>query len=109
MIATATPSSLRDSPSPINYEAIGEPGSIPGAFDAVTFGSRLAVVWEDELAHVLRVTMVSEDSSAEDYTPGGGLPFDLEELSAVAGSEGTGLIVGYGDGRMRRLECLPRL
>jgi hypothetical protein len=99
----------RDSPAPIYYETIGEPHSVPGVFEAVIFGSRLAVAWVDSFAGVdqLRVTMIADDGTTEDFTPQLGLPRALEDLSVVAGPEGTGLLVGFGNGQLRRLDCRP--
>jgi hypothetical protein len=93
---------------PVGYEAIGEPQAVPGAFDAVVFGSRLAVVWIDSATgvHRLRVTMLGLDGVVEDFTPVQlEIPPGVDDLSVVAGPEGTGLLVGFDDGRIKRLVC----
>jgi hypothetical protein len=98
-----------DNSVPIDIETIGETWAVPGVFDAVIFGSRLAVVWEDSFAGVyqIRVTMIGEDGSVEDFTPQLAVGGPLDDLSVVAGPEGTGLVVGFQNGQLRRLDCRP--
>jgi hypothetical protein len=100
---------VRDGSVPILYEVIGESWAVPGVFDAVIFGSRLAVAWVDSFAgvHQLRVTMIGDDGTTDDFTPQLAVPADLEDISVVAGPEGTGLVVGFRNGQLRRLDCRP--
>jgi hypothetical protein len=80
-------------------------GDVPGDFAVAAVGRKLAVAWRNELDEPsLGLALIDETGHVTRHDPSVRIA-ELRKLSMVTGPERAGVLIGFADGNLMRLDC----
>lgn len=85
--------------------AASGPDDVPGDFAVAALGNKLAVAWGNDLSQPhLSLSLIDEKGRVTRNDPALEVP-ELHNLSMISGPAGAGLLIGFSDGNLMRLDC----